>query len=230
MNVKTQIACVWCGLLFVVLLTLGWIVIAGLVPLPSPALGADELAAFYRENTGRIRFGTLIAMFSMSLTIPWIAVIAVQMRRTEGEFPVLTYTQLVAGAVTVAILTVPTLMWTTVAFRPERDPQLILLMSDFSWLMFIMTFPPFFVQLVAIGAAIIGDKATRPVFPRWVGYFNVWVAILFLPGGLVTFFKSGPFAWNGLLAFWMPVTVFFLWYVVMFKALLTAIRQTPRQA
>jgi hypothetical protein len=30
---------------------------------------------------------------------------------------------------------------------------------------------------------------------------NVAIALLFAPGGLITFFKSGPFAWNGLLAF-----------------------------
>ena len=76
-----------------------------------------------------------------------------------------------------------------------------------------------------MGLAIVSDNHERPVFARWLGYFNIWVAILFLPGGLITFFKSGPFAWNGLLAFWLPLTVFFLWYIVMFFALLKAIRQ-----
>lgn len=44
-----------------------------------------------------------------------------------------------------------------------------------------------------------------------------------LPGGLVTFFKSGPFAWNGILAFWLPLTVFGIWYGVMFMLLRKAI-------
>lgn len=227
-NTNIQIACAWCGIAFVVLLTLGWIVIAGLVPLPSPSLGADEIAQFYQQNTGRIRFGALLSMFSMALTAPWIAVISVQLKRIEGDAPIMTYTQLVAGAATVVILTMPTIMWTLAAFRPERDPQLIYLVSDFSWLALIMTFPPFFIQLLAVGTAILSDRSATPVFPRWAGYFNVWVAILFIPGGLITFFKGGPFAWNGLLAFWMPLTVFFLWYLVMFRLLLAAIRQAPR--
>ena len=230
MNTKTQIFCAACGIAFVILLTVGWWVIAGFVPPPSPELSASEIADFYRQNTGTIRFGILLAMFSMSLTLPWIAVIAVQMRRTEGEFPVLTYTQLVAGAATLAILLIPTLLWTTAAFRPERSPELILLLNDFAWLLLVMTFSPFTVQLIAIGLAIISDKNKPPVFARWVGYFNLWVAILFIPGALVTFFKSGPFAWNGLLAFWLPLTVFFAWYLVMFPALLKAIRQSPRPA
>lgn len=229
MNYKTQIACVVCGAAFVVLFTLGWIIIAGLVPAPSPSLDAAAIAEFYGVNTGTIRFGLLLTMISGSLTIPWIAVIAVQLRRTERDFPVWTVSQLVAGAVTVVFLTIPVMIWTVAAFRPERAPELIQLMNDFGWIMLIMTFPPFFAQLGAIGLAIVSDTHERPVFARWVGYFNIWVAILFIPGGLLTFFKTGPFAWNGLLAFWLPLTVFFLWYIVMFFALIKAIR-TPASA
>ncbi len=225
MNEKTQIACVVCGAAFVGLFTLGWIIVAGLVPAPSPTFDATTIAAFYGANTGAIRFGLLITMISASLTIPWVAVVGIQLRRTERAFPVLTATQLVAGAVTVVFLTVPVMIWTVAAFRPERAPELIQLMSDFGWIMLIMTFPPFFVQLVAIGLAIVSDSHEQRVFDRWIGYFNIWVAILFLPGGLITFFKSGPFAWNGLLAFWLPLTVFFLWYIVMFFALIKAIRK-----
>lgn len=225
MNIKTQIACAASGIAFIIFFTLGWITIAGLVPAPAPTLSAAEIAAFYGTNTGFVRFGLLLTMWSAALTIPWIAVIAVQMRRAEGDFPVLTITQVVAGAATIFLLTLPVMIWTVAAFRPERAPELIMLFNDFGWILLIMTFPPFFIQLTAIGFAIIGDKNSDPVFPRWIGYFNIWVAILFLPGGMITFFKSGPFAWNGLLAFWLPLVVFFLWYIVMFFALLKAIKK-----
>ena len=91
--------------------------------------------------------------------------------------------------------------------------------NDAGWLMFLMPFTTFIVQNFAIGLAILGDRSAQPVFPRWVAYFNFWVAVLFLPGGLLTFFKSGPFAWNGLFAFWVPFVVFFTWYILMFALL-----------
>ena len=78
-------------------------------------------------------------------------------------------------------------------------------------------------QNIAIGAAIVGDKSANPIFPRWVGFFNFWVAILFIPGALIPFFKSGPFAWNGLFSFWIPATVFGVWFIVMLTMLLKAI-------
>lgn len=39
------------------------------------------------------------------------------------------------------------------------------------------------------------------VFRRWVGYLNIWAALLLAPAVLIYFFKTGPFAWNGILVF-----------------------------
>ena len=50
---------------------------------------------------------------------------------------------------------------------------------------------------------------------RWAGYLNLWVILLSLPGGVQVFFKDGPFAYNGLLACYFVVRVFFVWLVVM---------------
>lgn len=225
MNSKSQLFCAWCGIGFLLLFTAGWWFLARFLPPPAPSLDAAEVAAIYQQHTGGIRFGLVLAMIAAALTAPWVAVIAIQLRRIEGNTPALAHTMLVAGAVGVLVLLLPTLLWTTAAFRPERGADLVMLLNDLGWLLFVMTFSPFFIQNLVIGLAILGDKGAEPVFPRWLGYFNIWVAILFVPGGLVTFFKTGPFAWNGLLAFWLPLVVFFIWFLIMFAALLSAIRQ-----
>lgn len=226
MSSKIQIACAACGVGFAIFYVLGWWFIAGFVPPHAPLMSATDLAEFYGQNTGTIRFGILLAMIGSGMVIPFAAVIAIQMRRIEGNAPVLTYTAMMAGAVGTLILLIPTVLWTAAAFRPERNPDLILLLNDFAWLLLIMTFPSFFVWFVSIGLAILSDPRDPPLFARWVGYFNIWLAVLAIPGGLVTFFKTGPFAWNGLLAFWVPVSVFVAWFLVMFWVLLRAIR-TP---
>ena len=81
-------------------------------------------------------------------------------------------------------------------------------------------------QTLAIGTAIFLDtRDGRPnaVFPRWAGYLNYWVAMLFLPGTVTVFFHTGPFAWNGLLTWYLPLTVFAIWMVTMSVLLLNAI-------
>ena len=40
---------------------------------------------------------------------------------------------------------------------------------------------------------------------------------------VIPFFKIGPFAWNGLVGFWIPATVFGLWMLVMWWVTLKAI-------
>jgi hypothetical protein len=60
-------------------------------------------------------------------------------------------------------------------------------------------------------------------FPRWFCFVSIWVAVLVLPGGLAVFFKSGPFAWNGLFAFWIPVCVFTVYFASLVPLLFKAI-------
>jgi len=41
---------------------------------------------------------------------------------------------------------------------------------------------------------------------------------------MIIFFKTGPFAWTGIIGFWIPAAVFGVWYIVMTVYLLRAIR------
>ena len=46
-----------------------------------------------------------------------------------------------------------------------------------------------------------------------------------LHGGMLTFFKTGPFAYDGLFVWWIPFTFFFGWFPVMFFVIRKAILQ-----
>ena len=101
-------------------------------------------------------------------------------------------------------------------------------MNDMAWLCFINPVCIIFFQGIAIGLAILMDKRSQPVFPRWFGYFNIWIVIVYLPGSLVPLFKHGPFAWNGVLAWWIPLTLFVIWMITMTRLLLKAITQQEK--
>jgi hypothetical protein len=212
-----------------ILVTLGWWLLAEFVPPPLPSWGAAEIADMFAANSTGIRVGMILMIAGMGFFMPFIAVISAQIHRMEGSPPVLAYTQLLAGALSVAIVLFPVMFWTTASFRPDRDPQLILLLNDMAWLISAMPFAPAIVQNLAIGAAILGDENPVRIMPRWVAYMNFWMALLFLPAGLMVFFKTGPFAWNGLLSFWLPLVAFGIWFNVMIYALLRAIKLQPDQ-
>jgi hypothetical protein len=223
MNIRSQLICAWCSIAFAVVFTIGLWPLANFLPPMSPDLSAVDIAAIYKENTLAIRFGALVMMSGAVLMVPFLAVIATQIKRIEGEHSVLTVAQISGGTIGVVIFLVATVAWTTAAFRPDRSPELIMLLNDFGWIFFLMTFGTFVVQDFAVGFVILGDKSPDPIFPRWLGFYNLWVGVLFMPGGLLTFFKVGPFAWDGIFVWWAPFLVFFSWYLVMFVMLRKAI-------
>jgi hypothetical protein len=111
------------------------------------------------------------------------------------------------------------------AFRPERDPQLTQVLNDMAWLLLVAPVSSAMVQAGALGLAILGDVGERPVFPRWAGYYNLTAAVIYAPGALAAFCKTGPFAWGGLFAFWLPAAAFFSWFVMMFFLLRAAMQR-----
>ncbi len=230
MNTKNQLLCTWAGPAFLTIFSIGWWFIAWFIPPQSPNSSAAEIAAFYMQNPVSIKMGMVIAMFSVGFFGPWLAVISTQMQRMEGRSPVLAYTQMICGAMGVLAFLLPIMIWCTIAFRPERDPQLMLLFNDLAWLMLTTIVSPGIVQNIAIGVAILGDKNPIRVFPKWAAYFNFWIATSFMPALIVPFFKTGPFAWDGIIGFWVPLVNFGAWVWVMFFLLRKGIKQQAAEA
>lgn len=224
-----QLACIWTGPLATVLALLGMVFISGFIPATSPAASGQEIASFYGGNLAGIRIGMVVSMIAFSLFVPFGIAIALQTRRIE-QLPVLSWIQIASVAIAALEGVMSTVIWLAAAFRPDTiDPNLTRALHDLGWICFLVDVPPFTIWIGAIGIAIVRDSHATPLFARWVGYFNLWVAVLILPALLVPFFKTGPFAYNGLLALYLPFGAFFVWMVVMTLALFRAVA-TPRAA
>jgi len=107
-------------------------------------------------------------------------------------------------------------VWMAVSFRyDDRAPDVTRALHDVGWILFMTVIWSLWVQLIAIAAAILIDRRSEPVLPRWLGYLNLWVAMLIIPAGLVLFFKHGPFAWNGVVGLYIPLAAFVIWMISM---------------
>src|SRR5207237_981384 len=91
----------------------------------------------------------------------------------------------------------------------------VMLLNDLAWTALVLPTAPGIVQLVSIGMAVLGDASERPLFPRWLAYLCFWVAMTFVPGNFLLMFKTGPFAWNGLLSFWVAAAGYGIWLLTM---------------
>lgn len=71
---------------------------------------------------------------------------------------------------------------------------------------------------------------TVAVFIPLSAYLNLWTAFIFIPAGLMIFFKSGPFAYNGFISLYAATGCFFIWVMVMSGLTIQSIRREGRAA
>lgn len=211
-NTRTVLAiCGWCGPLTVIVASIGWL-LAGVIPFPlGPGQSADEVASFYAAGV-RVPMGLAVASIGLSLVIPLVASIGYIMIRQRTSL-LLALVQLVTGTVTAGLLVMSMLIMATAGFRPERSPEVTMALNDLSWLLFLTPVGPFVIQNLAIAAATLSDPT--PLFPRWLGFLNLWVGFTFTFDVLAFAFKSGPFAWNGVFIFWLALTTYSIWLFAM---------------
>jgi hypothetical protein len=221
---KFQVFGTWCGPGFVLLLFGGWGILGGLIPLLPPSNDAGQIAAAYSNSPVVHLIGLSLAMAGTCVLLPFYLTVSMQMRRTELRWPYLSILQLISGVVVVVVLLIPIMFFIVAQFRTDRPDDITQLMNDMSYICLILPWPPLFGQLIPLALAVFNDHRTNPVFPRWLGYFNLWTAVFLLPANLLIFFKTGPFAWNGIFGFWIPAAVFGLWYLVMSRVMLKAIQ------
>lgn len=214
---KTNLFGAWCGIIYLAMLFLGWFLIAGFFPLHQPAAGAEEIAAVFRNNQTGIRAGMVIVMWAAAIFLPFVAAVADFVSRVEGRNGPLTRITTMAGYGNAMLTFYPPMFWLVAAFRPdERSADLTYLLNDIGWLQFIGGLSLVMPMIIAVGIAALHDKRANPTFPRWAAFACFLGFVLMLPDQLLFFFKSGPFAWNGLIAFWIPVPVFCLIFIMFF--------------
>lgn len=215
MEARVQRVLIWCGPAMAVLWVGAFLWIAGFIPPSDPAATAEQIVALYAAKPTAIKIGLVISMLGSALLVPYAVAISGQLKRIDGA-KALADTQMVSCALLSLEFITPIAVWMAVAFRfDDRAADVTRAMHDLGWILFMTVIWSLWVQLVAIGVAILIDRKPVPTFPRWVGYLNFWVAFLILPAGTVLFFKSGPFAWNGFFGLYVPLASFIVWFASM---------------
>lgn len=226
MNKRYEKLCVWMALLSLMIAGNGFFMLAKFIPPHWPSWDAAHIANLYTEHRTQILIGMVLIQLSTGLLIPFYAVLYQQIRRIEGArgrvmsstYIMSTIAALFGGAV------LATVFFMAAAFRPDRSPEITQIFNDIGW--FLITFPLGgfgYINFFILAWVILSDKRERPLFPRWLGFATIWVMMLGTPAALVPFFMDGPFAWNGIIAFWIPIGAFAIWFPCFFVQILKSI-------
>jgi len=216
--------CLWSVLGYVGLGLAGFAVFGGFWPPPAASLTATEIQGYFTDHETGLKVGMVLMAAGGPIYYTWSVALSRIITRIEGLMGPLANVEMLGGLLTGLVTFTPAVIWLTAVFRvEERSAENIQLMYDFGWIFFDLTFMCSVLQSVALGLAILRDRRTEPLFPRWVAWVAFLTAATYFPLMLMPFFKTGPFAWQGLISFWAVFVIFFVLILVVtpyaFKAL-----------
>jgi hypothetical protein len=198
----------WSGLAYMVLFGIGWLNLAQFVPPIAPTESAVEVAKLFQERHVRLMLASVFIMCATWALVPLSALLVLVIRKIEGSVGMLTLMLAFSCATFQVMNFFMSFSFALAAFRPERAPELVQYATDSGFLLFLGGLPMFLgVWVVSAYAILVASPRENPIMPRWFGYLNLWATLLTLPELLVFFFKAGPFAWDGLLGWWIPAVV-----------------------
>lgn len=226
---RSQRAILWWGIGLAVTFALSLIFLLQQVPTKDPTWTSEEIAEFYTANHTRITWGAVICSWTGAFMMPILAVVTVQMARVEtGGWKIWSALSLVSGALMSLFLALPPLFWGVAAYTADRDnPEVTAIMHELGSLT--LTTTDQYYIFIWVGVSVICFRpATQLVknnpFPRWFGWLSLWITLMFEAGAVAFVPRTGPFAWNGLLVFWSPLTLFGVWITVMSWLIFRALR------
>jgi hypothetical protein len=199
----------WATVVFYQLFFLAFFVLSRTQPPPNPGWDAPRVVQWFRDHHDGLLVGFGIMFLITGMTATSNALIAYSMRRMSVS-RAFAYSYLVLYSLSaIPGMLLMCIVLTVGAMRPDRDPQLMSWLFDFAFLSFVGTMGVFLIGSLIWMVAILLDKFG--VFPKWFGYFNLCNALTEVVVSPAWIFKSGVFAWNGLIAWWINVVVFGLY-------------------
>jgi len=224
-NIKTQLISLWTAPVFGVILLIAFLAFPGFFPPMSPDMTAEQVAKFYADNAAMVRFSMITFNLCGIMLVPMFMVIVVQMKRMATQSHVFAYCFLTAAVSGATLFALADIFYLVAAFRPDRNPELVQLLNDMAWMIFIAPVGMVVAQLLLLALAIYFDIGPNPVFPRWVGHYAVATALAMAPAAGAAVFRTGALAWDGVVSFWLRNGAFAVFVVVMFFVLRAALHR-----
>lgn len=219
---RAQLVLLWSGPAIAVVLLALFLAFPGFFPPMSPSWSAEQVAAFYDEHRAWIRLSMVGFNLCGIMIIPFLVLIVAQMKRM-AQSHVFAYAYLAAVASGGTLFALSNIFFAVAAFRPSRDPDIVMALNDLAWFVFIAPVGMLVAQFATLALAVYFDKGPNPIFPRWVGHFAVFTAVAMAPSAFSTVFTEGPLAWDGFISFWVRNGAFALFVIVMFFVLRKAL-------
>jgi len=223
---KTDQWIIWWSIpIFYNLFGLIFVPLTRVMPPPKPGVTPAEAVDFFHDHALTIKIGFGLLMVVVGFASWANGLVALQMKRMSvgSIWAYVCIAALAVGALPGCLLAAFSFL--TAVFRPDRDPQTMLLLYDMGLAMFIGSLGCFSIQYLVFALAILFDK--NKVFPKWFAYVSIWQIVTEVLAAPLFVLKDGPFAWDGSISFYEGTAIFIVWEGCMIMLLRKAIMQQP---
>jgi len=220
-----QYICFWSVPVFYNLFGLIFVPLSYMMPPRSPSSELPDIVKFMQSPN--LLIASLILVLVLGLSAVANACYLVQMRRMSIS-PAFRYAFIVGAMVgSIVGCLFPMFCFGLGAFRPGYNPEILAMLYDFGYLSFIGSLGCFCLMWSMFSLAILLDK--NNILPKWLGYYLVWQYATEFFVATVWFAKTGPFAWDGLLAFWFNMVIYVPWQIIVYVCVYKAIKKQPEE-
>ncbi|WP_068280735.1 hypothetical protein [Aldersonia kunmingensis] len=210
----------WYGVFGVIICLL-----ARVTPPPRPDVSDAEKVEFFTAHGLTIQIGFCLLLILLGGAAMTNGLVAYHMKRMSvGSVFAYGYIGGMAVGALPGFLLVA-VCFLTATFRADREPELVGLLYDLGLLSYNGSLGCFTAAYFVLAVAILYDK--NDIFPKWFAYVTIWQVITEVIATQMFVFESGPFAWNGSIAFWWAVVVFSVWLCALIFILRQAAANEP---
>ena len=211
-GIRHQLTGLWCAVVFSVLIAVGWLGIAHFW-LPAPAdLDAEATRHFFTvTHRDGMLLGNSILIVACAFLVPASIQFGLTLSEIEGPQPLWSITAAVSGLFIALIVFLNGGFWIGAAYRPEAGADVVVALNDTAWFGFLLGWVFLSLQMVATAIVALADERSTPIIPHWLSKASLAGALVLVCAGGPAFFKSGPFAYHGWAAFYLPMLIWGLW-------------------
>lgn len=207
-SIASQKMGLWCTWIFAALTVIGWLGIAHFyAPLPGDVSAETAKQWFTEDHRWGTIIGCTIFYIGAGLLTPGSIQFAIMLSKIEGRYPLWSITAGVCGIFISLIIFFNACAWIVCAYRVETSGDVIQAWYDWSWFAFLLGWIYLAIEMIATAIVEFQDTREVPMIPRWFSWLTLAGAASLITAAGPAFFKSGPFAYNGLLGFYVPMVV-----------------------
>ena len=217
--------CWWVMPFFYQIFGIVFVPLTRVMPPQAPTRSTEGIVSFFHQHRTGIQIGFVLLLVFISGAGICGGLVAYQMKRMSVN-PVLAYSYIA----TLAVGGIPGCLlgafsFLVAAFRPDRDPHLQVLLYDTTFLTFVGSLGCFATNYLVLSIAILLDK--NGVYPRWLAYVGIWQIVTEVVAIPCFIYRTGPFAWNGALAFYEGTAIFGVFLIALIYTTRKAIEAQP---